>query len=379
MSPRAPLPVAVATLLLLASSGCAPSSAATGERAAPTNEVSVSSDQMTRSGVRIETVDEHDLDDTLLTSGRVTFEDARVAHVYSPVAGRITRIDAALGQHVKKGDALAMIESPDIGVASSDVGKAKADLVATERAFRRQGRLLAQGASSQSDYEAAEDTYHRAKAELDRATQRSRLMGTSGDVTQSFVLRASIEGNIVARSVTPGMEVQSQYSVGSALELFTIGTTDRVWVVSEVYEMDAQRVRTGSAIRVTGVALPSRTFGGTIDYVGEMLDPSLRTLKVRSSLENPDHALKPEMYVTVAISVDARRALAIPRTAVLRLGDQTVVFVDRGAAAGGAERFVRTPVVVDERSPAGLVPVKRGLAKGDRVVTSGAQILSSMM
>jgi membrane fusion protein, heavy metal efflux system len=110
-----------------------------------------------------------------------------------------------------------------------------------------------------------------------------------------------------------------------------------------------------------------------------MLDPVSRTLKVRCVLENKDHALKPEMYATVAISVDARTGLAIPRASVLRLGEQTVVFVDKGVLPNGLRRFVRVPVTIDERAPEGMVPLKHGLAKGDAIAVTGAQILSSLM
>jgi cobalt-zinc-cadmium efflux system membrane fusion protein len=359
--------------------GCHTTAASVTGATAPPNEVWISQDQMDRSGVAVGPVDDHSIDDTVLASGRVAFDDARVAHEFSPVAGRVTQIKAVLGQTVKKGDALAIIQSPDIGNASSDVGKAQADLTAAEHANARQQRLLGLGATSQSDAEAAQDNYERAKAELDRATQRSVLMGAGGNVTQSFTLRSSIDGDVIARSINPGMEVQSQYSVGSAVELFTIGTIENVWVLADVYEIDAERVKAGDKSKVKIVAIPDRTFDGTVDYVGEMLDPVSRTLKVRCVLENKDHALKPEMYATVAISVDARTGLAIPRAAVLRLGEQTVVFVDKGASPNGLRRFVRVPVTIDERSPEGLVPLKHGVAKGDVIAVAGAQILSSLM
>jgi len=373
-----------APLVLVASSalgmmGCRKSSAATATAAPPPNEVWISPEQMDRSGVRVGAVTDQPVDETVLASGRVTFDDSRVAHIFSPVAGRVTQIKAVLGETVHKGDALAVIQSPDIGNASSDVGKAQADLTAADHAYQRQQRLLAQGATSQSDSEAAEDNYRRAKAELDRATQRTFLMGSGGNVTQAYLLRSSIDGDVVAKNVSPGMEIQSQYSVGSALELFTVGTIDKVWVLADVYEIDADRVRAGDHASVRIVAVPDHPFEGTVDYVGETLDPTSRTLKVRCVLDNTNHALKPEMYATVAISVDAHAGLAVPRASVLRLGDQTVAFVDKGQGPNGVRRFLRVPVTIDERSPEGMVPLTHGLTKGDQIAVSGAQILSSLM
>src|SRR6185295_13945617 len=120
----------------------------------------------------VATVEEQDTDDTILTSGRVVFDDTRVAHIMSPVNGRITRIDAALGERVKKGMPLAVIDSPDIGIASSDVGKAMAEATAAEHDYHRKKDLFDQHAVSQADFEIAQDNYDKAKAELSRARQK---------------------------------------------------------------------------------------------------------------------------------------------------------------------------------------------------------------
>ncbi len=368
-------------LVLVAYSGCRSDSPKPHEslRSLTANELWISKAQLERSGIEVNTVDEQALTDTVVTSGKIAFDDARVAHVYSPVSGRVTRIFAGLGQQVKRGEALALIQSPDIGIASSDVSKAEADLVAAQHAFDRQQRLLAQGATPQADYEQAEDNYKKAQAELERARQRSRLMGAGTAVTQGFTLRSELEGRVVSRNLSPGMEVQSQYSVGSAQELFTIGTTDVLWLLADVYEVDIPRVKTGSTAHVQVIAVPDRSFDGTVDYISDVLDPTLRTLEARVVLANPEHLLKPEMYATVSIATNPRNALAIPRTAVLRLGEQTVAFVERDTSPDGLVRFLRLPVAIDEQSPSGLVPVRSGLVKGDRVAVSGVQILQSML
>ena len=366
-------------LALAVVASCHKSQSTPPARETKVGEVWIEPAQMVRSGIELQAVDEAPMEDTLLTSGKIAFDDARVSHVFSPVSGRVSKITAVLGENVKKGQALAVIESPEIGSASSDVGKAQADLIASEHAFARQERLFRQGATSQTEYEISQDNYMRARAELERAKQRARLMGTGTEVTQSFVLRSEIAGEVVMRAISPGMEVQSQYSVGSALELFTIGTIDKVWVLADVYEIDALRVKTKATTRVRVIALADEVFEGTLDYVGSMLDPTSRTLKVRCVLDNPKRLLKPEMYATMAISVAPHRSLAVPRDAILRLGDQTVVFLDRGTLPDGRQRLVRYPVSIKERSPTGLVEITRGLSKGDRIAVSGVQILSSLL
>jgi cobalt-zinc-cadmium efflux system membrane fusion protein len=343
----------------------------------PPNEVWLAPSQAEGARLATAVVDEQEVGGAVITGGRVAFDDLHVDHVFSPVTGRVTRIDAQLGERVKKGQALAVIDSPDLGLASADVAKAEADLAAAEHDYRRQKELAALRAVAQRDFEAAEDGYRKAKAELARAQQKAALLGRGGSVGQSFVLRAHIDGEVIARSLNPGMEVAGQYGGGGgAVELFTIGDLSPVWVVADVFEMDLARVKPGEAVQIKVVAYPDRTFPGTVDWVAGTLDPVTRTAKVRCTIQNPDHLLKPEMSATVAIAVEGKKKLAVPRNAVLHLGDATVVFVPAGQTADGKLRYERRLVGVDELSPGAWVTVERGLARGESVVSRSAILLS---
>ncbi|HEY5282490.1 MAG TPA: efflux RND transporter periplasmic adaptor subunit [Polyangia bacterium] len=317
----------------------------------------------------------------VVTSGRVTFDDLKVSHVMSPVTGRVIRIEAQPGQRVKKGDTLAVIESPDVGSAFSDLEKAQADSISAEKDFRRQKELFDVHAGSQRDLEAAQGNFAKAKAELQRARKKAQLLraGAASAGSQSYTLRAPIGGEVIARNVNPGAEVQGQYSGGTVLELFTIGELDTVWVMADLFEMDLGRVKQGTECLVKVVAYPARVFQGTADWVSETLDPATRTAKVRCKLDNAERALKPEMYATAALSVDRQRTLALPRNAILHLGDQTMVFIDLGKAADGRLRFERRPVSVNEELGGDFLPVIRGISAGEKVVTSGAILLSGML
>jgi len=376
--------VLVCTALAIAAAGCRGDRVASArESTRPPGEVWVSASQMKNAKIDVSEVQEQDVEDTILTSGKVTFDDAHVTHVFAPISGRVAHIDAQLGQRVRKDDALAVIESPDIGVASSDVGKAQADLVAAEHDFKRQSSLYAAHAASQKDLEQAEDNYRKAKAEIERAQQKVKLLRTGSGavdvVTQTYTLPAEIDGEVLMRAVNPGMEVQGQYTGGNTVEMFTVGDIDRVWVMADVFEMDLARVRVGSPVAVRVVAYPDRVFWGSVDWVAGMMDPTTRTAKVRCTLDNPDRALKPEMYATVAITVDQKRVMAIPRSAFLRLGDQTVVYVEKGATPDGRLRYQRVPVTVaDEGEGSNWLPVTHGVERGDRIVTSGAILLAGM-
>ena len=371
--------------LALASVGAAAchNSRASSQQAAqpPGNEAWLTPQQIKEAQLQIAPVGLEDVGGTLVTSGKISFDDLKVSHVFSPVTGRVVRIEANLGDRVKRGAPLATIESPDVGTAFSDLAKANADLVAAEHDYNRQKELFEAHAGSQKDYEAAEDNFHKAKAEYERARRKAQLFrgGNADSVNQTYELRALIDGEIVGRNVNPGTEVQGQYSQGSAVELFTVGELDTVWALADVFEQDLARVKVGAHVLVKVVTYPDQIFSGTVDWVSGTLDAQSRTAKVRCRIANPDHKLKPEMYATVSISVAERRALAIPRPALLRLGDATLVFVDRGKAPNGAERLERRPIAVDESEGGDFLPVVRGLTAGEKIVTSGAILVSGMM
>jgi cobalt-zinc-cadmium efflux system membrane fusion protein len=288
---------------------------------------------------------------------------------------------ASLGQHVKKGDALAVIESPDLGSVVSDMAKAMADLEAAERDYRRQKELWEAHAAAERDFEAAQVRFRQAKAELDRAEKKARLLNAeSGDaVTQGYTLRSSIDGEVIARSANPGMEVQGQYAGGNAVELYTIGASDHLWAMADIYETDLPRVRKGAPVTVRVVTWPDRAFEGKVDWIAGAVDPVTRTTKLRCALENPEGLLKSEMYATVVVRVPGRKALAVPRAALFRIGDATAVFVLIGKDGDGITKFALRPVRTDAEGSADPVPILGGLAVGDEIVTSGGVLIAGKL
>ena len=347
----------------------------------PEGEVWLTEQQIQEAKLQIEPIATRFAGNQIVTSGRIAFDDLRVAHVFSPVTGRVKRILADPGQRMKRGGALATIESPDVGNAFADLGKAQADLVAGQHDLQRQTELFNDHASSQRDFEMAQDNFGKAKAEMERARQKARLLrsGIADSVTQEFTLRAPIGGEVVARNVNPGAEVQGQYTAGTAVELFTIGELDTVWVLADVFEMDLAQVKKGAPVTVRVVAYPDRAFSGKVDWIADALDPVARTTRVRCSMANADHALKPEMYATVTITGGGAPVPTLRRSAVLRIADQTVAFIADGHAPDGRQRFIRRVVAVDEDEGAQFVPIIRGVSVGERVVTAGAILLSGML
>jgi len=211
-------------------------------------------------------------------------------------------------------------------------------------------------------------------------------VGNVDAVSQTYTIPSPIEGEVLLWNISPGMEVEGQYSGGAlapatgslvttpnAGELYTIGELDQVWVLGDIYEIDLARVHTGEKATITTVAYPDRVFTGTVDWVSGSLDPNTRTAKVRCTFDNPDGILRPMMYANVSIAVDQRKAVAIPRTAVVRMGEYAVVFVDDGMV-DGKEHFERLPVILSESKVGTYVAVKHGVDAGQKVVVNGAAV-----
>jgi cobalt-zinc-cadmium efflux system membrane fusion protein len=343
----------------------------------------LTSRQVEAANIEIVPIEPRDVEDSIVTSGTVALDDLRTGHVFSPVTGRVLSIKAGLGQRVTKGQPLAVLESPDVGSAVSDVHKAEADLVAAEHDLRRKKILYEAQSGPVADVEASTDRYRRAKAELERAKRKQELLRVGGGegsaVTQEYVLRAPVDGEVLARNINPGVEVQGQYSGGASAELYTIGKIDQVWALADLYEMDMARVHVGMPVNVTVVAYPDKVFTGRVDWVGGSLDGNTRTAKVRCTLDNPERLLRPMMYATVRLAVEHQRALAVPRGALLRLDKDKIVFVEAGEADGHA-RFTPVRVDVDEGDSSPWLVVKGGdISPGQKVVVKGGILLSQML
>jgi cobalt-zinc-cadmium efflux system membrane fusion protein len=371
-------PILFAALLALS---CRPAPKTNGAPQPPQGEALLSPQQMETLRIATDQVQQREVGGELITSGRIAFDDLRVAHVFSPVTGRVTSIHAQLGQRVAKGAALAGLQSPDLGSAIADLRKAEADLVAAGHELRRQKELFEARAGSKRDLEQAEDNELKARAEVNRARAKARLLhGNSFDAaSQEYLLRSPIAGEIIARNVNPGTEVQGQYSGGTSLELFTVGSLEEVWVLADIFEIDLPSVRVGAPVNVSVIAYPERKFQGRVDWISGALDATTRTARLRCTLENRGRELRPEMYATVGVAVPTTRALAIPRDALLRLGDQTVVFAVLGKNESGLTRFARRVVKVDESVTGDYLPVKQGLNPGDTIVVHGGLLLSGLI
>ena len=370
---------ALSTVATLPAVGCHKQPAQTAP--ADLSVARLSPEQAAAAKLQVEPAAERQIGAGVRTTGRVVLRDLDTAHVFSPVTGRVVRIEAALGAYVMARAPLAVIASPDVGQAFADLEKANADSrppapsssgsASCSRRRRRRARI-GSGASGRRQGP------RRAGARAAQGPAAARAAPTGE--AQEYMLRAPIDGEVVARNVTPGVEVQGQYAGGTVVELFTIGELDTSGCGRRV--RDGPRRASRRARRCIEVVCLS---GRDVRRRGSTGSPARSTprrgpRKVRCALANPDRELKPEMYATVTIAAGGTTRWPCRAAALLRLGDQTVVFVERERARRPACRFERRPVAVDEEGSGGVTcPSRAGSAAGDRVVTSGGILLSGMI
>jgi cobalt-zinc-cadmium efflux system membrane fusion protein len=308
-------------------------------------------------------------------TGRVTFDDARVSRVASPLSGRVVELVARPGDRVRRGQALLVIASPDAEDAVADLASAESDLQLAERALARARRLWEDQAVPMKDVQQAEGDAVKARSGVARARARLEVLGIDpaapGARMARYVLKAPIEGVVVERPALPGMEVRAD----AGTPLVTVADLSRVWVLADLYERDLGRAMRGQRAEVRVPAYPGEVFSGPVTYVGEMVDPATRTVKIRVELPNPGTRLKPEMFARVSLAAGpgTPAALSVPAAAVVSDGAASAVVV-----ALGDGRFERRTIEAGPEAD-GRVRVLAGLKPGERVVTGGALYLKTAL
>lgn len=302
-------------------------------------------------------------------NARIAYDDNHTARIYSPVAGRVTKILVEAGQQVKAGDVLVQLDSPDYAAAAADSAKADADLARKKQAYERAQQLFDAQGIARRDLESAEADWHQAEAEDLRAKAHMNNLASMGKTTDGqFNLRAPISGVISERQVNAGSEV----SPGATAPLFVITDLQHLWVLIDLPERMLEKIKVGQPVFVEVDAYPDEIFYGHVTVVGATLDPLTRRVQVRCYLNNPDHKLKPEMYAHVTPDTDSETHLPrIPNSALFTLGVNSYVFVELSPGVL-QRRKVELSLQDHEYSY-----VKEGLNAGEHIVTSGALLLNS--
>jgi len=367
------LTLAVAsTCILLSSCGKgeqpAHSNAATPPKAAPPVIES-------RPRVEIGTVSMSSSEQDLTLAGKVAYGEDRYSRISSPLQGRVVEVRAHLGDKVKAGDILLVVDSPDIAQAYSEYVKEDSDLQYAVRAYELAKDLYENKAMPLKDLKMAENELVKARAEFRRAKERLLSLRIPAEeldkpldkqkITSRFEMKSPLTGIVVERSVTPGQSVG-----GDGQVLFTVADLDMLQVVADVYERDLALVKEGQYAKVMVEAYPGVGFPATVAAIGDVVDPTTRTIKLRAWVNNPEHKLKPEMFARLHLSVgETTPLLTIPREAVLESDGKQYVYV-----VEGPDQYVKREVTVAPISPE-QVRVVEGLTSGQRIVVKGAVLI----
>lgn len=325
-----------------------------------------------------------------VTDGKIAIDDDRTTPVFSPYSGRVSRLFVRAGDAIEKGAPLMAIEASEFVQGQNDLISAVAALntahsqlkLATINA-KRQKELYAAKAGAlkdwqqaEADLESARNTLRSAEIALAAVRNRLRILGksdreideleTAKRMDPEAIVTAPIGGTVIQRQVGLGQYINST-AAGASTPVFSIGDLSALWLVANVRETDAPLMHRGAPVEVHVLAYPGRVFKAKLAYVAASVDPNTHRLPVRAEVENPDGALKPEMFASFSIVTgDAVTAPAVPPAAVIYEGETAHVWVAHGDKSLSL-RQVRTGRI----SRDGMVEVVAGLAPGERVVTSG--------
>jgi len=303
----------------------------------------------------------------LVFPATVEADPAKTINILPPVAGRIVELRVRLGDHVVKGQALAVLESGDLAQAYADDDKAQNEVKRTKRILERARALNKTGAGAIKDLEQAETDYEEASAELARAEARLKEIGVKSGKADSrlLTLAAPVTGSVVGLMCAPGT-----YANDTTASLMTIANLDAVWVTASVPESDVAHIAKGEAVDVTLLAYPGQTLRGAVAFVSDLIEADTRRCKVRVVFANADGKLKPNMFASASFRVPQESAIFVPNSALLMNNDSTVVLVEVEPWT-----FVRRPVVPGYGEAEGT-RITQGLVPSDRIVVKGGVLLN---
>jgi membrane fusion protein, heavy metal efflux system len=322
-----------------------------------------------------------------VTEGKIAVDEDRATPVFSPYAGRVTKLLARPGDSVVQGQPLFVIEAADTVQAQNDFiaattasNKARSALDLAQLQETRAKDLFEGKAVPLKDYQQAQATLIQAQNDLrssqtalEAARNKLRILGLTDDAISTFqekgrinpetTIFSPITGTVVQRKIGPGQYVNS----GASDPVFVIGNLSTVWLTAFVRETDASNVAVGQEIAFNVLALPGRSLTARINYVAAAIDPATRRLLVRATVDNKDGRLKPEMFANVTIySASDHPAIAVPKQALIYEGDQVRVWVAR------EDKSIELRQIKPGLTNGDLVAVEGNLNPGEQIVTKGS-------
>lgn len=308
--------------------------------------------------------------ETLRVAGRIDFDEQRLARIGATVTGRVTQIDALLGQSVGKGEVLARLNSSELSSQQLAYLKARAQLELNRRNAERAKALFEADVIGAAELQRRESEFQISMAETRAASDQLQLLGVSpaaidrlgkqGAVDSVTPVMATMSGVVVERKLAQGQVVQP------ADALFVVADLSRLWAVAQVPEQQVSQVKAGQSVSIEVPALGNEKLIGKLIFVGQTIDPETRTVLVRTELDNRDGRLKPAMLASMLIEAKPVERLVVPAGAVVRENDEDHVFVGE---ADGTFRLVKVKLGPEQ---GGVRVLQAGLKGGEKLVIDGA-------
>lgn len=326
--------------------------------------------QMAAEGVKVAALAEAPLNQHIALTATIQANQDRLAHVAPRIAGRVARATANLGDRVKSGQVLAVLDSLEMGEAHSAYLKARTQAQLARSTFERAQSLNEQEIISQKEFLAARAEHETALSELKAAEDKLRLLGvrpgaSTGAAISTFPLTSPFAGTVIEKDAVLGELYEPSKS------MYTVADLSTVWILANVYEKDLARLRVGAPATVTVSAYPDITFKGTLTYIGGVLDKDTRTLQARIEVRNPDALLKPEMFATASVeTTQAGRGLSVPSEAIVLIEGQPTLFIREG------DGFHPRTVALGGRH-ADQTEIRGGVKPGEQVVVAGTYALKA--
>jgi RND family efflux transporter MFP subunit len=340
-------------------------------------QVELGPDDLKKAQVQTVHVDVKKTSNTLRVPGIVNADEYREVHVTSLVGGVIKQVPVVLGDHVKRGQPLAVVFSDELAEAETQYLSHLAELEADHKKLVRTQNLVKLGAASQQEEEEVEAMHAGHESYVRAAFEKLKLLGASDQqiaslkqaeqIDPNFVVPAPINGVVLTRAANLGLVVNT------AQELFTVADLSTVWIMASINEKDFASVRVGTAASVTAQAYPGRLWKGRVIYIQPQVDPTTRTAQARIEVANPREDLRIDMYTDVDFTSDGAPGPVVPEAAVQSIGEGRFVFLPVKDNDGSfALREVRLG-----SAAGGYYSVLEGLKVNDEVVTDGSFILKA--
>lgn len=332
------------------------------------NEVVLPPNSSQLVNLKIETVKEIFAPSTEPLNGKITFDENYTSRIGTPIDGRAAKINVQVGDSVKAGQVLMLIDAPDLANALADSHKANADLQLKKQAKERNNMLYEGGVVAKKEVEGTDADYAVAEAEMTRANSKLKSLGSSNKmVGENYAVRAPISGFIIDRQVNPGNLLRAD----AQTPIFIISNPQHLWASIDLPERDLSKVSKNQMVTIEVDAYPNEVFTGRIQSIGQIMDPITRRIQVRCMVEGKGK-LKPEMYAKITpISTANNKVLKIPNSALITDGLYSYVFVEKSTG-----HLAKTKVTLSSQQLDFSI-VNDGLKAGDRVVTVGAILLNS--